>query len=234
MLLGNNRFISYYGLVMYYLLFFFVVVLTISLFMIFRYKNEMHTKIDIEKIAKEIINHHGFSSNTVRGFSCYIPDRSPFPSTEGLLLWSFSKTYRRIETQIQKYSSTARIYRMNEMLGLSNESYENEFIKLIQEYLFELKKSGNFHPIGNGIKLFGKVDLFNLAADLNIFLESPNKLRELELITINNSIVKFCENSNYFICYNKDVLITDEYLIKWFCLMSLIDKKLKGYKVLRK
>jgi len=199
---------------MYYLLLFFVVVLTIYLFMIFRYKNKIHTNIDIEKIAKEIISHHGFSSNTVRGFSCYIPDRSPFPPTEGLLIWNYSKTYSRIETQIQKYSSTARIYRMNEMLGLSYEAYENEFIKLIQEYLFELKKSGDFHSIGNGIKLFGKVDVFNLAADLNIFLRFPNKLRELELITINNPIVKFCENSNYFICQNKNTLITDEYLTK--------------------
>ena len=165
---------------------------------------------NIQDIAKEIINHHGFSSNTVRGFSCYIPDRTPFPTTEGLLLWSFSKTYKRIETQIQKYSSTARIFRMEEMLKLSNENYENEFIKFIQEYLSELKKIGNFHPIGNGIKLFGKVDVFNLAADLNSFLQPRNELRELEFVTINNPIVKFCEESGYFSCRNKDDLITDK------------------------
>ena len=199
---------------MYYFLFFFLVLIAISLFMFIRNKNKVVVNIDLEKIAKEIIYHHGFSSNTVRGFSCYIPDRSPFPATEGLLLWSFSKTYKRIETQIQKYSSTARIYRMKEMLGLSNESYEKEFIKTIREYLSILKKSGNFYPIGDGIKLFGKTEVFNLAANLNSFLQSPNNLRELELITINNPIVKFCEDSNYFICMNKDVLVTDKYLLK--------------------
>jgi len=170
--------------------------------------------INIQDIAKELISHHGFSSNTVRGFSCYIPDREPFPKTEGLLIWSFSKTYNRIETQIQKYSSSARIFRMKEMLGLSNEKYENEFIKLIQEYLIELKIIGNFHPIGSGIKLFGKVQVFNLAADLNSFLETRNELRGLEFVTINNPIVKFCESSGYFICRNKDDLITNKYFIK--------------------
>jgi len=185
-----------------------------SLFIIFRKKKIMSADIDLEKIAKEIINHHGFSSNTVRGFSCYIPDLAPFPTTEGLLLWSFSKTYDRIETQIQKYSSTARIFRMKEMLELSNENYENKFIKFIQEYLSALKKNENFYPIGNGIELFGKVEVFNLAANLNSFLQFRNKLRALEFITINNPIVKFCEDSGYFICKNKDDLITDKYLIK--------------------
>ncbi len=197
-----------------YLFFFIIAFLAISLFILFRKKKVMNENIDLEKIAKEIIYHHGLSSNTVRGFSCYIPDRAPFPATEGLLLWSFSKTYKRIETQIQKYSSTARTFRMEEMLDLSNEKYENEFIKFIQEYLSALKKIGIFHPIGDGIKLFGKVVVFNLAADLNSFLLYPNKLRELELVTINNPIIKYCENSGYFIFKNKDELITDKYLIK--------------------
>ncbi len=199
---------------MYYLYFFIIAFLAMFLFIIFRKKKVMSTNIDLEKIAKEIINHHGFSSNTVRGFSCYIPDRSPYPTTEGLLLWSFSKTYERIETQIQKYSSRARIIRMKEMLELSNENYENEFIKFIQQYLSALKNCGNFYPIGDGIKLFGKLEVFNLAADLNSFLQSRNKIRELEYATINNPIVKYCEAVGYFVCKNKDDLIADKYLIK--------------------
>ena len=74
---------------MEYLLFVIIAILSVYLFIFFRKKNEMNGNIDLEKIAKEIICRHGLSSNTVRGFSCYIPDREPFPTTEGLLLRIF-------------------------------------------------------------------------------------------------------------------------------------------------
>lgn len=172
----------------------------------------MYAALDIEKIAKEIISHHGFSSNTVEGFSCYIPDRYPFQETEGLLLWSFSKTYKRIETQIQKFTSKARIHRMEEMLGLSAESYEHEFIEAISQYLYMLRRGGHFAPIGSGVKLFGKVKEFNLAVDLDVLQKSHNIIREFEVITITNPIVKFCEKSNYFMCKHKNLLISEKYL----------------------
>ena len=174
----------------------------------------MDINFDLETICKEIIYHHGFSSNTVRGFSCYIPDKSPFPTNEGLLLWSFSKSYKRIETQIQKYSSTARIFRMKEMLELSEEKYEKMFTNYIQKYLSELNNTGFFNSIGSGVKLFGKVKVFNLATNLNYFIQYPDALRKLEEITLTNPIVKFCEKSGYFVCKNKDDFIIDKYISK--------------------
>jgi len=174
----------------------------------------MNNKINLETITQVIINHHGFSSNTVRGFSCYIPDRSPFPSTEGLLLWSFSKTYKRIETQIQKYSSNARIYRMEEMLNIPVDNYKREIVGLVQEYLDSLSNTKVFHPIGSGLLLFGHLKVYNLAADLNSFAKSPLKLRELEQITVNNPITKFCESAGYFKVQNREEMVLDKIINK--------------------
>ena len=101
---------------------------------------------------------------------------------------------------------------MEEMLGLSCKKYEDEFVNFIQEYLSSLKKIGIFYQIGDGIKLFGKVKVFNLAYNLNSFSISKNNIRELELVTINNPIAKFCESSGYFNVKNKDILITEKYL----------------------
>lgn len=199
---------------MFFVYVFITILIVLTSFILIRRHKIMNTNSDLEIICKEIINHHGFSSNTVRGFSCYISDKTPFPTTEGLLLWNFSKTYKRIETQIQKYSSTARIFRMKEMLGLSEKEYEKMFIEYIQKYLSELKNTGIFKPIASGLKLFGKVKVFNLAANLNYFLLHPEALGKLEEITLTNPIVKFCEESGYFICRNKDDFITDKYLSK--------------------
>ena len=201
-----------------YLLLITVVSIIVLVSVLFQKSKVKLPSLDLEIISREIIKYHNFSSNTIRGFSCYIPDKPPFNSEEGLLLWSYSKTYNRIETQIQKYSSMARIYRMQEMLGLSKEKYADEFIFLIQDYILKLKEIGNFYPIGRGIKLFEKIEVFNLGADFKSFLISPNKLIELELVITNSLIVNFCEKQGYFLCKNKDSLITKKYFSNGYLL----------------
>ncbi len=172
----------------------------------------MNTNLELENACKEIIHYHGFSSNTVRGFSCYIADKPHFSQKEGLLLWSFSKTYKRIETQVQKYSSKARILRMEEMLGLSENEYARIFTENVQEYLSELRNIGIFNPIGSGVNLFGKVRVFNLGASLDDFYKYPELLMKFEEVTLKNPIVQFCENAGYFVCENKEELITKKYI----------------------
>ncbi|OQA91486.1 MAG: hypothetical protein BWY26_00905 [Elusimicrobia bacterium ADurb.Bin231] len=178
-------------------------------------------KKELENTLKEIITHHGFSSNTVTGFSCYISDRSDFPTSEGIFLWNCSKSYERIETQIQKYSAMARNHRMKTMLKLSHEQYKNKMlgfvnVGFVKEYLIELQKIGCFEKIGTGVNLFGEFQkTYNIAAKFSSILEDDSHaksfLKNLEIVTIKNPIVKFCEDLGYFICKNKDNLVTDKY-----------------------
>ncbi len=164
----------------------------------------------IDLFAKRVIEFHGFSSNYVTGFSCYIPDSKEFPQTEGLLIWNYSNAYSRFETQIQKFSSKARIYRMNEMLSLNSIQYRNQIQNKILKYAETLLSIDNFKKIGNGVKLFGNVNTFNIGADFTQLENNYIALKEFELWTINNPIVKFAENNGYFKCLNKDRLVYDE------------------------
>ena len=163
----------------------------------------------IEQFARRAIEIHGFGSNTLEGFSCFIPDSPPFPSDEGLLLWNFSRTYNRFETQVQKFHAKARIRRMERMLGLPYDEYQRLFVDFVRSYLTSLTGIGNFADIGGGVTLFGQYRVKNVAADFSSF-NAPETLRQFELITINNPIVHFAEQHGYFECLNKDRLAWDE------------------------
>ncbi len=160
----------------------------------------------IEQALRKIIDTHNFNNN--EGFSCLISDKEPYPSNEGLLLWFSSKT--RIETKIQLFHSPPRIRRMEEMLNLPEKEYVKLFFGYLEDFLNTLREIG-FENIGKGVNLFGKGKLFNVKADFELFESNPEALKEFELATINNPIVKFAEEQGYFNCANREHLIWDEF-----------------------
>ena len=164
----------------------------------------------LQKFAKRLIQLHGFRSNDDIGFSCFIPDRYP-SNHEGLFLWNYSKSYRRFETQIQKFHAMPRIYRMEEMLGLSEYDYKWTIIEAVEGYLNLLMGIGCFGKIGNGIDLFNVKRTDNIEANFELLIKDPSYLREIEKITIDNPIVQFAEDQDYFAIQNKDVLAWDEF-----------------------
>jgi hypothetical protein len=160
----------------------------------------------IEQALRKIIEFHNFNSN--EGFSCLIPDKDPYPSNEGLLLWFSSKT--RIETKVQLFHSPPRIRRMEEMLNLPEKEYVKLFFGYLEDFLNALRDIG-FETIGKGVDLFGKGKLFNVKADFDLFESNPEALKEFEAITLNNSIVKFAEEQGYFNCTNRDHSVWDDF-----------------------
>ena len=97
----------------------------------------------IEQFAKKIIEFHGFHINeSHEGFTCLIPDKPPFPSNEGLVIWFYSQRRQRFETKLEKFHTLSRIKRMEQMLNFSGKAYQNTFFSLIKDYLASLKKLG--------------------------------------------------------------------------------------------
>ncbi len=131
----------------------------------------------IELFAKAIINHHGFGSNEQVGFSCFIPDKPPFPPNEGLFLWNFSRSFRRFETQIQKYHTDPRIHRMQKMLDISESDYKWIMIELVDHYLQQLQSTGIFGTIGKSIYLFNLQPMNNLGANFELVIKKPQYLK---------------------------------------------------------
>lgn len=160
----------------------------------------------IEQALRKIIDTHNFNNN--EGFSCLISDKEPYPSNEGLLLWFSSKT--RIETKIQLFHSPPRIRRMEEMLNLPEKEYVKLFFGYLEDFLNTLREIG-FENIGKGVDLFGKGKLFNVKADFELFENNPAALKEFELATIDNPIVKFAEEQGYFNCASRTHLVWDEF-----------------------
>lgn len=160
----------------------------------------------VEQVLRKIIEFHDFNSN--EGFSCLIPDKDPYPSNEGLLLWFSSKT--RIETKVQLFHSPARIRRMEDMLNLPEKEYSEVFAGHVEDFLNSLREIG-FENIGKGVDLFGMGKVSNVKANFEMFENNPDMLRKFEQITLNNPIVKFAEDQGYFKCANKDTLAYDEF-----------------------
>ncbi|GEM_PF-7309 len=160
----------------------------------------------IAQALRKIIDSHNFNNND--GCSCLISDKEPYPSNEGLLLWFSSKT--RIETKIQLFQSPPRIRRMEEMLNLPEKKYVNLFFGYLEEFLNTLREIG-FENIGKGVNLFGKGKLFNVKIDFELFEHNPEALKEFELITLNNPIVKFVETQGYFTCTNRELMVWEEF-----------------------
>lgn len=160
----------------------------------------------IEQALRKIIDSHNFNNN--EGFSCLISDKDPYPSNEGLLLWFAS--HSRIETKIQLFHTPQRIRRMEEMLNLTEKQYVKLFFMYLEEVLNSLREIG-FEDIGKGVDLFGKGKLYNVKARFELFENNPEALKVFELITINNSIVKFAEEQGYFTCTNREHLVWDDF-----------------------
>jgi hypothetical protein len=99
---------------------------------------------------------------------------------------------------------------MEDMLNLPEKQYAKLFFMYLEELLNSLREIG-FENIGKGVDLFGKGKLFNVKADFELFESNPNALKVFELITINNSIVKFAEEQGYFTCTNREHLVGDDF-----------------------
>ena len=201
-----------------------VVILFLIIFMVYKNKASIWVNIklknnDLEQIFREIITFHGLASNTETGFSCYISDPPPFSKNEGLLLWNYSKTYNRIETQVQKFSTQARVQRMKDIFGLSFDEYDRIFINYFIDYINRFKSLESSYELGKGVTLFGKYPTKNVAIAFSDILKNPKILLKLEELTINNMIIDYYEQNETFKCENKKELIVNNYLIypepKW-------------------
>ncbi len=160
-------------------------------------------KQKVEQFAQELIELHGFRRNN--GFSCVVPDTSKFPNNEGMFLWGFSQTRKRFETKIEKFHTSTRIRRMEQMINVPAKEYV-KVLPAIKNYLESLKALG-FKPIGKGVKLFeGEEKVFNVQADASTFENNLENLKKFEELTLNNPIIKFVEKHGYFEVKNKDKL----------------------------
>ncbi len=172
----------------------------------FRLEKKMSIEQQIEQFARKIVEFHGFRFN--EGFACLIPDQESFPVTEGLFLWGFSEKRKRFETKVEKFHTSTRLKRMEQMLGVPEKEYKKEMFASIGEYLNSLKALG-FSDIGKGVNLFGKAKIHNVQADASIFENNLDILKEFEKITLNNPILKFAEGHGYFEVKNRDTLAWD-------------------------
>jgi len=160
----------------------------------------------VEQFAQQIIELHGFRFND--GFSCLIPDKEPFPDNEGLFLWGFSQKRMRFETKIEKFHTSTRLKRMEQMLGLPEKDYKKLFFA-VEAYLKSLKALG-FEEIGKGVTLFGKTKVYNVQADASMFENKLEILKQFELVTIKNPIIEFAEKQGYFQVKNQTQLAWDK------------------------
>ena len=159
----------------------------------------------VEQFAQQLIKIHGFRYND--GFSCLIPDTDKYPSNEGLFLWGFSQKRMRFETKVEKFHTTTRLKRMDEMLGLSEKEYKKVFTA-VDSYLKSLKALG-FEQIGKGVTLFDRATVFNVQADASMFNNNVAALKKFEEITLNNQIISFAEKQGYFKVQNRNKLAWD-------------------------
>ncbi len=166
----------------------------------------MSLEENIERFARRIIDYHGFRSND--GFYCLIPDKESFSQNDGLSLWVYSKKRYRFETRIEKFHNLTRIKRMEKMIGVTEKEFSNLSLS-IEEYLNSLKDIG-FIRIGKGVKLFGKGKMYNVQADVSVFENNLDALKAFEKVTINNPIVDFAEEHDYFEVKNRKTLVWNE------------------------
>lgn len=159
----------------------------------------------VEQFAQQIIKIHGFRFND--GFSCLIPDTDKYPSNEGLFLWGFSQKRMRFETKVEKFHTTTRMKRMDEMLGLSEKEYKKVFTA-VESYLKSLKGLG-FEEIGKGVMLFERAKVYNVQADASMFTNNVAALKKFEEITLNNPVITFAEKQGYFKVQNRNKLAWD-------------------------
>lgn len=154
----------------------------------------------VEQFAQQLIEIHGFRFN--EGFSCLIPDKEEYATNEGLFLWGFSQKRMRFETKVEKFHTSTRMKRMEQMLGLSEKEYKKVFTA-VESYLKSLKGLG-FEEIGKGVMLFERAKVYNVQADASMFTNNVAALKEFEEIVLNNPVIAFAEKQGYFKVQNRD------------------------------
>ncbi|OAD23753.1 hypothetical protein THIOM_000405, partial [Candidatus Thiomargarita nelsonii] len=167
----------------------------------------MSIEQQLEEFARRVIDSHGFRFN--EGFACLIPDIEPFSTDEGLFLWGYSEKRKRFETKIEKFHTSSRIGRMEQMVKVPEKEYKKILASSIQSYLKALKGLG-FNDIGKGVNLFGsKTKIYNVQGDTKLFENNLEALKEFEKIILDNPILKFAEDLGYFEVKNRDQLVFD-------------------------
>jgi hypothetical protein len=165
----------------------------------------------IQKIVKEMIFFHGFSSNTKTGFSCYIPDPKPFSTKEGLLLWVCTPKGKRVLTKIERLVSKSRKKRLIKFLDISEHEYIIKYTSKIIDYSNLLINRFSFHRIGKGVSVNINPKLYNMSLNLSNFENDLKLLRTFEVFLINNPLTLFAEEMGYFTVKEKNNLLFDRY-----------------------
>ncbi|OGU34147.1 MAG: hypothetical protein A2068_02530 [Ignavibacteria bacterium GWB2_35_6b] len=156
----------------------------------------------IQHIIKEIIKLHGFSTNTMTGFSCYIPDPKPFSTKEGLLLFVCTPKGKRIITKFEHLIKKPRRKRLAKIFNVSEDELTKELIPQIINYSQKLSDFG-FHEIGRGVVLNKDLKIFNKALALSNFESNKKLLKDFESFLVSNPLTFFAEYKNLFIVKNK-------------------------------
>jgi len=164
----------------------------------------------IENFLKEVIYYYEFSSNTISGFSCYIPDPKPSLYREGLLLWVCNTKRKRIESKAERLISFARKKRMKS-LGISEQDFNNIYVPNIVNYLDILSNKFGFQKIGNGISLNVTHRIYNRALSFSIFETNLNLLRDFEIYLTRNPITLFAEAKGILNIKRNKNLLFDQY-----------------------
>ena len=160
-----------------------------------------------EKVIKEMIVYHGFSSNTITGFSCYIPDPEQFSRKEGLLLFVCDPKRKRIETKFEHLLKKTRRKRLMQILNISEQKLLEEVIPQIIAYSQKLVHLG-FEDIGKGTSFNKNKKIYNKALLLSSFENNIYLLKEFELVLIKNPLAQYAESKNLFTVKNKNSFLT--------------------------
>lgn len=170
----------------------------------------------VDEYIKNMIVFHGYSSNILGSYNCYVSYPAPFPISEGMFLWKRSAAFNRIETSIQMYFMTSKQFNSTspnvfKLSGMTFDKFVELMMHLIREYLIEFKEiNTNYKELGAGIKLFDDNSNFkNIGIALDHF--DCQSLKKLEIFTINNSIVKALEKLSLFKVLNPDKILIYDY-----------------------
>jgi hypothetical protein len=157
----------------------------------------------VQQIIKEMIAFHGFSSNTITGFSCYIPDPKQFSKKEGLLLFVCTPKGKRIVTKFEHILKKSRRKRLIHILNISEQELKKELIPQILNYSQRLNDLG-FQEIGKGVIVSKDIKIFNKALTLSNFEGNDKLLKDFEFFLVSNPLTRFTENKNLFIVKRKN------------------------------
>ena len=146
---------------------------------------------EIETIAKCIIKSYLFRSHTKTGFSCYIPDSNQCDEY-GFIIWVYSETHKRFETQFQNLFS---LNRKNAIIQFNKgqSEYCHEMYDSVSKFISELDNIDGFHKIGGGINNLPspKRKLYNRAISFDFIEKDTRVLKDIETVFTNNSLIDY-------------------------------------------